>query len=95
MDSFNNLSIAIFALIFLSIFLLLISGKASTVRSAERITENPENSSLFTEYDLTATNEELTIKNSYTETKYFWKAIIKKPKQIHIIIYFKILYKPL
>ena len=76
--SFNNFSIAIYALIFLSTLLPLISGKASIIKSAERISENPENSSLFTEYYLTATDGELVVKNSFTETKYFWKAIIKK-----------------
>lgn len=78
MGSFNNFSIAIYALIFLSTLLPLISGKASIIKSAERITENSENSSLFTEYYLTATDGELIIKNSFTTTTYFWRAIIKK-----------------
>ena len=76
--SFNNLSIAIYALIFLSTFLPLLSGKGAIVRSAKRITENAENSSLFTEYNLLANDAELIIKNRFTETKYFWNAIIKK-----------------
>ena len=67
MGSFNNFSL-----------LPLISGKASIIRNAEKITENPENSSLFTEYHLTATDAEMIIKNTFTETKYFWKAFIKK-----------------
>ena len=78
MGSFNNFSIAIYALIFVSTLLPLISGKASIIRNAEKITENPENSSLFTEYHLTATDAEMIIKNTFTETKYFWKAFIKK-----------------
>ncbi len=78
MGSFNNFSIAIYALIFLSTLLPLLSGKGSIVRSAERISENPENSSLFTEYYLTASDKELIIKSNVTEKKYFWKAIIKK-----------------
>ncbi len=78
MGTFNNFSIAIYAFIFLSTLLPILSGKASVIRSAEKINENPENSSLFTQYYFTATDSELIIKNSFTETKYFWKAIIKK-----------------
>ncbi len=78
MGSFNNFSIAIYAFIFISTLLPLLTGKSSIIKSAERIAENPENSSLFTEYHLTATDADLVIKNSITETKYLWKAIIKK-----------------
>ena len=76
--SFNNFSIAIYALIFISTLLPLLTGKSSIIKSAERITENSENSSIFTEYFLTATDAELNIKNSSIETNYLWKAIIKK-----------------
>jgi hypothetical protein len=54
MGSFNNFSVVIYALIFLSTLLSLIGGKTFIIRSAERITENYENSSLFTEHHLTA-----------------------------------------
>lgn len=78
LGSFNNFSIAIYSLIFLSTLLPLISGKSSIIRSAEKIADNPDNDSLFTDYNLTATDSELLIKTEFTETKYYWKAIIKK-----------------
>lgn len=76
--SFNNFSIAIYSLIFLSTLLPLISGRASIIRNAKKIADNPENDSLFTEYNVTAIDSELLIKTEFAETKYFWKAIIKK-----------------
>ena len=76
--SFNSFSIAIYTLIFISTLLPLFSGRSSVIRSAEKITDNPENSSLFTESHLRATDASLDIKTIFTETIYSWKAIIKK-----------------
>lgn len=78
LGSFNSISIAIYALIFISTILPFFSGKLSVIKSAERITDNPENSNLFTEHKLSATDAELIVKNIFTETKYTWKAVIKK-----------------
>lgn len=78
MGSFNYLSVTIYALIFLSTLLPLLSGKSSIMKSAEKVAENPENSTLFTENSLLASDAELVVKNIFTETKYFWSAIIKK-----------------
>ena len=78
LGSFNTFSIAIYVLIFTSTLLPLFSGRSSVVRSAEKITDNPQNSSLFTENHLTATDAELNIKNVFVQTNYSWKAIIKK-----------------
>ena len=78
MGSFNSFSVAIYSLIFISTLLPLFSGRSSVVRSAEKITENPENSSLFTEHHFTATDASLHIKNIFAETTYSWNAIIKK-----------------
>lgn len=78
LGSFNAISIIIYALIIISTILPLFSGRTSVVKNAERITDNPENSSLFTEYKLTATDTELVVKNIFAETRYTWKAIIKK-----------------
>ena len=78
LGSFNSISITIYSLIFISTILPLFSGRTTVIKSAERATENIENTNLFTEYTLTATDAELVVKNIFTETRYTWKAIIKK-----------------
>ncbi len=78
LGSFNNFSIAIYALVFVSTLLPLISGRGSVQGNAERIADNPDNSSIFTAHHLTATDSELIIKTDFSETKYSWKSIIKK-----------------
>ena len=76
--SFTTLSITIYALIFFSIILPIINGKNVIIKNAEKIAEDPENSTLFTYNYLTATDGNLFIKNKFVETKYFWNAIVKK-----------------
>ena len=78
LGSFSPISIIIYALIIITTILPLFSGRTSVVKSAERITDNPENSTLFTKYYLTATDAELIVKNIFSETNYAWNAIIKK-----------------
>jgi hypothetical protein len=78
LGSFNTISITIYALIFLSVVMPLVSGKTNVIKSAEKIADNVQNVSLFTDYNLVATDADLFIKTSYAETKYFWKSIIKK-----------------
>lgn len=76
-SSFNNFSVAIYALVFISTLLPLVSGKYSIIRTAEKVAENAENISIFTDYNLTASDSDLLIKTSFTETKYFWHSIIR------------------
>ncbi len=75
---FNNISILIYAMIFLSVVLPSLTGKNSIIKNAEKITDDPENASIFTTYNLVATDTDLILKNNFVETRYFWKAIIKK-----------------
>jgi hypothetical protein len=76
--SFNFLSITIYAVIFFSVMLPLLNGKHAIIKNAEKITDDAENASIFTSYNLVATDTDLFIKNSFVETRYFWNAIIKK-----------------
>ena len=76
--SFNTLSISIYALIFFSVVLPLLNGKNAIIRNAEKICDDVENESIFTTYNLVASDGELIIKTKFTESKYFWHSVIKK-----------------
>ncbi len=75
---FNYISIIIYGLIFFSVVLPLFNGKNSIIKNAEKITDDPDNASIFTKYNLVATDADLFIQNDFLQTTYFWKSIIKK-----------------
>lgn len=74
----GNFILLIAGFLVLTTFLSLIGMRANTVKLAEKLSEDPENSSIFLEGTLTATDTGLVLKDEVSETRYNWRGIIKK-----------------
>lgn len=62
----------------LTSFMSLLGMRSSTLRQAEKITNDPGNNSIFLDMNLIVSENGLIIKNELKESRYQWKAIIKK-----------------
>lgn len=68
----------ILGFIFLTSFLSLFGVRSNAMRRAEKITNDPANSSIFKDIFMTVSEAGIHTKSSSTETKYEWNAFIKK-----------------
>jgi prepilin signal peptidase PulO-like enzyme (type II secretory pathway) len=56
----------------------LFTGKQKLVKQAERITENPENDSIFKDVILNASDADVNMRSELVQVTYNWKSFIKK-----------------
>ena len=64
--------------ILLTTLLSLLGVRTNTMKQAEKVADNPANQSFFKPTELTVSDTGITIKTDLTETRYQWKAFIKK-----------------
>ena len=75
----NSLFIMVIAgFLLLTTLLSLMSVRSNSVRVAEKVADDPSNSSIFLETELTFSETGITIKDEMKETRYQWKAFVKK-----------------
>ena len=74
----SKIILIVLGFIFLTLFLSLINVRSNAVKRAEKIAGDPGNSSIFQEVFLTISETGILAKGGTTETKYQWKAFIKK-----------------
>lgn len=74
----NKYIILISSLIFAITLLSFIGGKNALRTEALKVANDEDNASIFTNYNLVVSNDEIIIKTSFLESKYYWKAFIKK-----------------
>ena len=70
--------------------LLSLTGiRSNTMKQGEKIAEDPGNSSLFLEQQLSVGEHGISLKDQLTEIRFQWKAIIKKSesKQYYFLFY--------
>lgn len=68
----------ILGFIFLTSLLSLIGVRSNTLRQAEKVADDPGNSSLFLDSIMVISEAGIVTKDELTEIKYQWKAFIKK-----------------
>lgn len=75
----SNTFILIFlGFIFLTSFLSLFNVRSNTVRQAEKVADNPDNSSIFLDTSVIISDTGIAVKTSFSETKFQWASFIKK-----------------
>lgn len=77
-DRSGNFILLIFGLLFATSMLSFIGVRSNTMRQAEKITDDPENASMFLEITATISETGFTMKDELQETKIQWKAFTKK-----------------
>lgn len=70
--------IIIAAFIILTSLLSLFGIRSNTIKQAEKIANDPNNSSIFLETNLIISDSGISVKDVLTETKFQWNAFIKK-----------------
>lgn len=74
----SNFILLILGSIFLISLLSLINVRSNTVKRAEKIANDPGNSSVFLEHSLIASESGISTKNEMMESTFQWKSFIKK-----------------
>ena len=74
----GNFILLIAGFLIATTLLSFIGVRTNTMRVAEKVAEHPENASIFLEASITVSEAGITTKNELMETKYQWKAILKK-----------------
>lgn len=74
----SKITVIIILLMFGTSFIPVLGGRSGTDRQGEEIAEDPENVSVFADTQLNVTDGGLQVKTEFADTKYTWKAIIRK-----------------
>lgn len=77
-DRNSKFILLIAAFILLTSLLSLFGIRSNTIKQAEKIANDPGNSSIFLETNLIVSESGISIKDILTETKFQWNAFIKK-----------------
>jgi hypothetical protein len=68
----------ILGFLFITSLLSLFGVRSNTLRQAEKVTSDPNNSSIFLEMSMNVSETGISTKDAMTETKYQWTSFIKK-----------------
>ena len=74
----STVTLTIILLMFATSVIPLFTGRSSANKEAEQITDDSDNHAIFADTLLQCADDGVHIKTDNAETKYFWKAIIKK-----------------
>lgn len=77
-DRGSKFTLLILGFIFLTSLLSFIGVRSNTVTQAQKVVNDPNNTSIFLETKLIVAETGITTKDALTETMYQWNAIIKK-----------------
>ena len=77
-DRSSRFTLLIIGAIFLTSVFSFVGVRSNTLRSAEKITDDPNNSSIFQEITMTVSETGIIAKNALVESSYQWKSFIKK-----------------
>ena len=74
----SSITLTIILLMFATSVIPLFTGRSSANKEAVQIADDPDNHAIFADTKLLSGDDGVHIKTSDAETKYTWKAIIKK-----------------
>ena len=74
----GNFILLIFGLVVATTLLTFIGARNNTMKQAEKITGDPDNASIFLEVTCTVSDTGIALKNEQAESRWQWKAIIRK-----------------
>ena len=74
----SKFTLLILGVILVTSVLSLVGVRSNAVKRAEKITEDPNNSSIFGEMSLTISETGISIKAAFMESRYQWKSFIRK-----------------
>jgi len=74
----SRFTLLIIGAIFLTSLFSFVGVRSNTLRRAQKIADDPGNSPIFQQFALDVSETGLSVKGALSETRYQWKAFIKK-----------------